>query len=168
MIDIEKIKVGTIIVERGKVFKVFKVKEESYNGESQKVMYYKPYYEDPTQNGLVCSIPVDSIEEACIRVPSTKQEIEDVLVNLRRQARLRDVLHAKDAKSSINENDITETVSVIRKFWAERKKRDSGRLPKSKRDILESAINQVAQEIAYVSKTSLDKAREKVSTALGK
>lgn len=164
---IGKINVGTIIVERGKVFKVFKVRQEKFNGESQKIMYYKPYFEDPAQNGLICSIPVESIEEANIRVPSTKKEIREIIVELKRQVRLRDVLHAKDAKTAVNENDITETVIVIKKFWAERRKRESGKLPKSKRDILDSAIDQIAQEIAYVSNTSLEKAYEKVSTALG-
>ncbi|MBN1168466.1 hypothetical protein JXA63_01095 [Candidatus Woesebacteria bacterium] len=163
---IGNIKQGTVIIERGKVYKVYKVKEEQYNGEPQDVMYYKPYFDDPTQNGLICSIPVNSIREANIRVPSTKKEIKEVLSDLKKQVRLRNILDAKDAKTAVNENDIGETVSVIRKFWAEKKKRDTGNLPKSKKDILESAIEQVAQEIAYVSNTSLEKAYEKVNHAL--
>jgi RNA polymerase-interacting CarD/CdnL/TRCF family regulator len=167
MSHIGEIEVGTVVVERGKVFRVFKVREEDYRGESQKIIYYRPYYDEPSQNGLICSIPIESIEEANIRIPSSKKEIKAVLNDLRRQVRLRDVLQAKDAKLAVNANDITETIAVIKKFWAERKKRESGSLPKSKKDILESAIDQVVQEIAYVSNTSLKKAHEKVSIALG-
>lgn len=167
MIDIGKIKVGTVIVERGRVYRVFKLKEERYNSKNQKVIYYKPYFEEPTQNGLVCSIPIESIEEANIRIPSTRKEIREIVSDLKRQVRLRNILLAKDAKSAVNENDILETVNVIKKFWAERKKRDSGKLPKSKEDILDSALDQVVQEIAYVSDISLEKAQEKVTAALG-
>ena len=167
MSDIGKIKVGTVIVERGKVYKVYKIGQEQYGGGLQKIIYYKPYYDDPTQNGLTCSIPENSVDEANIRVPSTKKEIRQVMANLKRQVRLREELDARDAKLAVNENSITETVNVIKKFWAEKKKRESGTLPKSKKDILESAMDQVAEEIAYVGNTSLKKAYKRVCTALG-
>jgi RNA polymerase-interacting CarD/CdnL/TRCF family regulator len=167
MIDVGKIKVGTVIVERGKIFKIFKVKEEKFNGEGQKVMYYKPYFDDPTQNGLICSIPVISVNEANIRIPSNVSEIKKVIKDLKCRVRLRNALEVNDAKLVINENDITETVFVIKKFWAERKKRETGKLPKSKEDMLESAIDQVAEEIAYVTQISLERAYEKIHFALG-
>jgi RNA polymerase-interacting CarD/CdnL/TRCF family regulator len=160
----KRFKVGSKLIEKGVVYRVYKIEIEKTNGKVERVIHYRPYYTDYVNSTLVCSIPESSLDEN-IRRPVSKKEINELLRDLSKKSRKRNSLDAVKAKKILNSNDIHKTAKVLKKYWRE-KKRNGASFTGTKRGILEIAINRIIEEIAIVKGTSLDKAKKEITSAL--
>lgn len=160
-----KIKVGSKIIERGKVFRVFKITMTRYNGKQERVIHYRHHFDDSVDSSLVFSIPESSIEYPDIRKPVSKNEIVEVLQFLSKRTRNEDKLDIADAKMVLNLNDIYKTAEIIKKYHKEKNGSEED-FSKVKRDLLNTAIEIIIEEIALVHKVSLNSAKQQVSLAL--
>jgi RNA polymerase-interacting CarD/CdnL/TRCF family regulator len=164
--DLNKLKVGQKLIERGKVYRIFKIEEKKLNGETRHIVHYKPYYKSSTDSSLVCSIPAESLERTNIRRPVTKDVIEELLEFLSKRIRSKVELDTLQAKDVLKLNDIQRSSRVLRRYWIAKKKREET-LTKTQRDVIQIAIKRIVEEVAVVTGTSLTKAEEKIITALG-
>ena len=156
--------IGSKLIEKGQVYRVFSIKREKINGSYEKVIYYKPYYKDSINSSVVCSIPIRSIEDTLIRRPITKGEANGILKGLSKRTRAKS-LDTNAAKDSLKLNDIYESARVLRRYWRE-KKRNKESFTKSQKDVLEVAFNRIIEEIALIYKISPTRSREKLTNAL--
>ncbi len=164
MSKIKGFKIGSKLIERGIVYKVYKIEIEKTNGKVERIIHYRPYYTDYINSTIVCSIPESSLDEN-IRGPISKKEMNQLLRGLSKKSRKRSTLDVIKAKKVLNSNDIHKTARILKKYWRERK-REGASFTRTKKDILETAISRIIEEIALVKGISLDKAKEKVTIAL--
>ena len=161
-----KYKVGDKIVELGQVFRIFKIKEEKNDdGELGRVIFFKPYYKTEDIRSITCSIPEKNIEKTFIRRPITREELKDLVVLLKKSRRDETEIDVNKAKTLLKTNDPADAVKLIYILQKE-KKREKENFSKSKKGIFKEAIELLVQEFALVDKISLDKAREKIHSAL--
>ena len=161
-----KLRVGSKIIERGKVHRVFKISKRKINGESERIIHFKPFYKNDTNRTLTCSIPESSFDETTMRKPASKEEVDSIIKLLSKGVRLRRPIDTNKAKDILKENDIWDTAQILRKFWHERRLREDG-FTKTQKDVLEMALERVVQEVALVMGGSLTKAEEKITSVLG-
>lgn len=160
-----KYKVGSTIVERGKVFKVFKITKTKFNDKLERVIHYRYYFENLINNSLVCSIPECNIEHPDIREPVSRKEIDEILILLSKKAKDQNELDITEAKSELNLNDIFKTAEVIKRCFKE-KRRKGQEFSKTKKDLLKAATESIVEEVALVHSVSLSNAKEKITIAL--
>lgn len=160
-----KLKVGDKLVERGEIFRIFKIQIKKYNGETERIIHYRNYYTNSLNSSLFCSVPECNMGDHDIRSPVSKKEMKDALKRLRKKPKNTDALDVAEAKTVLNSNDVHQTLSVLKKYWRE-KKRDDENFTKAKRDVLSTAIERVVEETALVSGVSLDKAKDKIILGL--
>lgn len=159
-----KLKVGSRIVEQGKVFRIFKI-ELRGNGEGeQRILHYKPLFNTGPDTQIVCTIPEENLQDASIRSPAKKNFVKEILDSLTNWKRTREEYETDDAKDILKENDLEKTAGVLKAFWKE--KYNSETITKGKRDVLETAVERMREEVAYVTNTTPEKAEKKIMSAL--
>lgn len=162
-----KYKVGDRIVEAGRVFRIFKVRYDK-NGENEekKVIYFKPQFKKNT-NALECSIPVESALDAGIRKPSTKTEFKDLLKMLTKRGRKNGKINTAGLKDKLNKNRAKTTAYVLRKLWLDKNNENTSFSPTKKR-IYKKALRNLSEELAWLEKTTVKRARDKIKKKLEK
>lgn len=161
----KRLKVGSKLVEYGKVYRVFKVEKKRENGGVEKIIHFRPYFKTSIDSSLVCSIPEKSIDITNIRRPVSKDMVDEVLEFLSKRVRKKRELDTAKAKEELKLNDIQQSARVLRRYW-KAKKRMGETLTKTQRDVIDMAISKILEEVAVVNGVSLVKAEEKIKTAL--
>lgn len=162
----KKYKVGDKIVEIGQVFRIFKIKrEKNGEGEYERVIYFKPYYNTKYATDLVCSIPEKNIDKTHIRKPISRGELKVLFQKLKKRKRIADFPSITKTKENLKSADLSDTINVLKILYREKKKKPES-FTKSKKEVLNSALDKVVQEFALVSGASLEKARKKINLAL--
>jgi RNA polymerase-interacting CarD/CdnL/TRCF family regulator len=160
-----KYKVGDKIVELGQVFKIFKIKKIiDTNGKLEKVIFFRPYYQTKQVASLVCYIPIKNVEKTKIRKPISQKEYRQLIKKLKKKIKVEEFPAINKAKELLKSNNPADTVEVIKTFCKEKEKSEN--FSKSKRDILNLAMENLVEEFALVGGVSLDKARERINLAL--
>ncbi len=159
MTDEKQFKRGDKVIKHGQAFRII--------GASNGVIRYKPYFSKPKNNGLVGSIPVESIKDNYIRKPvcKTKQYrlIKEILYT-KGQKRKSNIAKLKTA---LEKNDFKKTLEVVKKIWWEKKDK-TRTMAKNKERLLRSARQKCMEEMAVVRKISLKQAKEVIGRALKK
>lgn len=150
-------KVGEDIVNFGRVNKIFDIKGET--------VYYKPYFEEPHTGGIICSIPLKSLEASNIRKPISKELCMSICKELKTRINIREYMDANDMTTLYNTNKETDLVRVLKLLNQESKEREHG-LSTSKKTIFDKAYASFVQECAYARKTSIDEAEAFVNKYL--
>lgn len=161
----KRLKIGSKLIEKGKTYRVFKIKKKKIEDKYQRIIYYKPFFKNSLNESIVCSIPESSIINAHIRKPVSKDKIDEVLTVLSKRIRERQPLDIIKAKDILNSDDIFKTAKILKRYW-KAQKREGEALSKSKKDVLNLAIDRIVEEVALVSGISLSKAKDKIIAAL--
>jgi len=163
----KNLKVGSKIVDRGKVYRVFKL--EKTNSRSKafggRLVHYKPHFKESPDYGIVCSIPQSSLYESNIRKPLSKNEIDNILKGLSKKGIIDTDLDLNVCEDVLKENSLHKTAEILRKFYRAQKKLGE-EFTKKYRDFLDRIFEHVVEEVALVFGTSLEGAREKVYSYL--
>ena len=159
-------KVGDKIVDSGQVSRIFKIKKQKNDdGELERVVYFKPYYPNTKNSGVICSIPLKNIEKTEIRKPLSTDEVKRLFRKLKKRKKFEENTDINKTKELLKGNDPVTNVDLIRILWIE-KKHNAEYFSKNKRDVYNLAIDRFAQEFALVKGLSLEKAKERVHLAL--
>ena len=161
----KKLRIGSKLIEDGKVYKVYKITEDRRREASERIIHFRPHYQNSINYSLICSIPECNLVHTDIRPPVSKKEMLEILRYLSKRSNKRHEADAVDAKSTLNLNNVYETAKVLKVFWREKRKKDVT-ITKTKKDILEMAINHMVEEVALVIGVSIDNAKRKIDLAL--
>ena len=168
MPDKKSLKVGDKIVEIGHVYWIFKTEtSKNKDGDKIKTIFFKSYYKNKNNRTVISSIPAQNIKKANIRKPLKKAKLKKLLTEFPKKPESLEPLNLVKARDTLKLNSPKETMKVLRKIWIEKKERGN-QLTKSKKDVYELALNRLQEEIAFVDKISLKKAREKINNSLNK
>ena len=158
-------KVGTKLIDGGVVYEVYKILSEKLQDKEERIIHYRPYYKNVTNNTLQCSVPESKLLVTALRSPVSKHDIDELFFYLSAKLKQNRELEIDDAAAILSMNNIREIAFVIKKYWKESIKNGID-FKKSKKDLLEKAIDMITEEVALVTDLSLDNAREKITSAL--
>ena len=162
----KKLRVGDKIIDLGQVFRIFKIeKKKDGNGKSEEIIYFKPYYQTEKTHDMVCSIPIRNINQTNIRRPMKKEEFKMLIEKLKKRKKINNFYDLNKAKLLLKSNRPLDIVNLLRSLNMEKKEKKEN-FSKSKQDVLRKTINLLIQEFALVSKITLEKAQEKINSAL--
>lgn len=167
MQTINKIKVGSALIEGGVVYKVIKIMKDGSQNNSDRIIYYKPFYKNVSNSTLECSIPESSLKLSNFRDPSSKEEILALFSNLKLNRHDESDLDIENAAEMLKLNDIRQIAFVIKSFWKDSLNDGLG-FTKTKSDLLKKAVSTIVEEIAYVMELSLDEAKNRISKTISK
>ena len=156
---------GDVLINSGRMYKVFKFTEKKFNNELQSYMCYKQLYANKQRGSITCSIPVASIGETKIRKPHTKEQLQKLITFLK-ELKV-DVTEAVDTKTTadiVYSSQLKKKAELLKRLWFE-KKIKSG-LSHTKNKIFSKLITTLREEIAYMFDLSLKKAEDKVLVTL--
>ncbi|MBU0570265.1 hypothetical protein KKB40_05850 [Patescibacteria group bacterium] len=163
----KKFVVGDKIIESGQVYKIFKIaKRKDSNNKITETVYFKPHFKFQANSTLTCSVPYENLEMSEIRKPVSKEKMEFFIRRLSNKNGVKIFLDMNKAKLLLKSSNLADTVRIIRKLCKEKNMHDQS-LSKSKRDILNLAIDRLTQELAAVEGLALRTAMEKIDSALG-
>ncbi|MBU1089014.1 hypothetical protein KKA02_04025 [Patescibacteria group bacterium] len=152
-------KMGDKLVDGGRVYKIYKIKKD--------ILFFEPFFKEDKDTLLTSSIPVSSISKTNIRKPVTGKEINEAIKFLSVKRELALPLDINTARNLLDSNDINQTVSILKRLWIEQK--DPTRpFATSRKNIFRLALKQLAEELAFLSHTSIEKATDKIELALSK
>ena len=165
----ENIRVGSKLIEGGRVYKIFKIEEE--------IIYYKPYFSKKViytekferefkkaDTSMICSIPKHNLSSTLIREPLSKKDIQIFLKGLAIEPENYEIDN-NEAKNILNLNDLKETMKLLCRYWKEKNKTETN-FSESKKRVLVAAAERICEEIACVFEISLEKAENKLTAAL--
>lgn len=158
-----KIRVGDKIVEKGRVYRIFKISTKKVKGEEKRVAHFRPYYKKDKYSSIISTIPVENIKSANIRRPVDKKTLTDIRKILSGNVYTKKA-DLKDLKEKFIENKIKETAKVVKYLWEEKQRRE--RLPPSKKKLFQNTMRSLAEEFAFASDRKLQKGKESVQRAL--
>jgi RNA polymerase-interacting CarD/CdnL/TRCF family regulator len=162
---INNLNVGDCIVDGGKIFEIFKKKEETENGQTISMIYFKPVYDDGS--GLICSIPLHNLNDSLVRKAASVQEIKQSLKILTDDIEFEEEIDTTVLEGELNGNRVELSAKVANILWKNKGVPDKN-FSSTKKRILKKAIHNLIEEYAFVMNTSLEKAENKILSHLSK
>jgi RNA polymerase-interacting CarD/CdnL/TRCF family regulator len=156
-----KLKVGDRVIDAGRVYRIFKIKKaRNTGGEKVKTIWFKPQFEKGNGSGIIRSIPLESVKDAGIRRPISKQELKEVFEILEKKIRRRKV-KLSNLKSKLNENKPEVTAWLLKRLWLDKEDEEVSFSPTKKR-LYGKALRRLSEEAAYIKGTTQEKAQESI------
>ena len=151
--------VGDLIIDSDQIHTITKIEND--------VIFYKP---SNGLNGCTSSIPIKNLSLACIRPLLTKSEIKNFLENLSGEEATKVPFTTKNQfnngnflKEILYLNNPSRTGQLL--VFLSKTEKDSP-LSKSDQNIFDQAISHLADEFSFVSKISVDTAKNQILAAL--
>ena len=174
-----KVKVGDKIVQLGRVYNVFKIEKRKTNNQEERVILFRPYFKTEESKNIVLTIPEANLARANIREPISKKELKLILAKLAEKPKKNSAatdetseikkisLDIISVRELLNQNDPFQSVQVLKLLWREKIDKTTD-ISNSKYEIFNLAMDRLVEEVAFSSKLSLAKAKEKIKKALAK
>ena len=148
--------VGDKIVDYGQIFSIFEIKE--------KVIYFKPYFENAQTQSFVCSIPIRNIRKTQIRRPVTRAKLKECVQILRDKILEEEYKDINQAKELLSTNRLSDIAKFM--VYMHKEIQGSETVSHSKKEVFEKASERFVHELAIITNASLKKAKSKVTIAL--
>lgn len=166
-----KFKVGDKIIDIGQVHRIFKIKKkENSDGETEKLIFYKPFFKSEKDPSLICSISQSNLSETNLRRPASKKKIKETLKLLSKEPETVTKVDVRTASVYSKNNDLAVITRSLKMLWWERveKKYEGKSLTSKKKRVYQNAMRHLTEEISIVEGISLKKAKEKIKRRLRK
>lgn len=149
--------VGDLIVRFGRVLKVLGIKDNK--------IAFAPRFTNSKNGGLTYLIPVKNITGSNYRRVVTKDKLKSLFGSILTKPMPEEAPDKVVTKASLAGNNLTETFTVIKALWSE-KKSHSGVLAGGKLSLYQQALEQAVEEVAAVKGVMFDKAKLLIMEAL--
>ena len=148
---------GDLIVRFCRVLKVLGIKD--------KKVAFSPRFASQKTGGLTYSIPLKNIAGSNYRRIVTKDKLKSLFGSILGKPIPVEEPDTVAVKSSLGGNNLTETFTVIKALWSEKKSK-SGTLAGGKLSLYQQALEQAVEEVAAVKGIVPDKAKLMIMEAL--
>lgn len=160
-------KVGEMIVKLGEVCKIVRIeKRKNATGQTEEILYYKPYFSEYRVKDLVYSIPLANISLASIRKLISKKELESLIESLCKTIEVDLSTDIIEYQEALDSNDPHEIAYALKRIWVEKQNKEV-KLSKVKDDLFQTSLNILMEEVAYLKKTTPTEARQIIANSLG-
>lgn len=140
--------VGDLVVRYGKILKVFQINQDTVN--------LHPFFNFNSNNDLTFTLNLENTNGGTIRQLVSKNKIKTLLNLIIKKTAINSGSPVFDSKTALSQNQLEETLWVIKVLWLEKQKSDS--LSSGKSTIFRKAMTQATEEIAAANHTSPEKA----------
>jgi len=166
MKDKKPFKVGDKTIDFGQVYRIFKIKKKKdVEDKEEKIIHFRPYFRTKQNKTSSCSIPVKNIGLTHIRRPISKRKLKELLKSLSKKPETKKPINTKKVRNTLNLNKAQKTAQVLKRIWLD-KNDESTNFTKAKRDILDSLMKGLVEEVAFVFGISVAQARKKIKGRL--
>ncbi|MBU2051662.1 hypothetical protein KKH13_00465 [Patescibacteria group bacterium] len=148
---------GDLIVRYGRVLKVLGIKD--------KKVAFAPRFSTQKNGSLTYMIPVKNIAGSNYRRVVSKDKLKNLFGSILTKPMPAEEPGTIAIKSSLGGNSLTETFTVIKTLWSEKKSK-AGVLAGGKLSLYQLALEQAVEEVAAVKGIVLDKAKLLIMDAL--
>ena len=148
---------GDLIVRFGRVLKVLGIKD--------KKVAFVPRFASSKNGGLTYLIPAKNITGSNYRRIVTKDKLKSLFGSILTKPIPAEEPDKVIVKASLAGNNLTETFTVIKALWSEKKSK-SGILAGGKLSLYQQALEQAVEEVAAVKGIVFDKAKLLIMEAL--
>ena len=148
---------GDLIVRFGRVLKVIGIKD--------KKVAFAPRFASSKNGGLTYLIPAKNITGSNYRRIVTKDKLKNLFGSILNKPMPVAEPETVAVKASLAGNTLTETFTVIKALWSEKKSK-SGTLAGGKLSLYQQALEQAVEEVAAVKGIVFDKAKFLIMEAL--
>lgn len=162
MTNLNKLKVGDVIIRFGQVYKVFKVEKK----DDKDMVYYQKVFTPENRTPSIFSIPQESVEKTKMRKALTKKELDNLLDKDLKEMEVDTSASLNALKAVRNTDDPTEVLQTLKLLTVLR--HDADKLPFSKKEVYSSLLKRLGSEVAFVYDVDQDKAKEIIEKALAK
>lgn len=153
---------GSYLIDYEQIYIITDIKNQP------EIVYYKPYLVSDKNKSLVCSIPADNLNRAGLRKLLDSTEIPSLLTSLSKPyISTPSRFDLKTAKEVFLSNNLVQIVPLLQNLWSATKS-DTIKDDKNARALMESIINHLTEEIAFVTKSSSDSISQKITKSLNR
>ncbi len=153
-------KVGDKVINFGSAYRIFKIK-----GKKDKILFFKPFFKNNSNRGLVYSIPEANLRQTNIRRPFSQRKLLDLLKKVSKRRKVKMARNTAKLKEVLNQNEPVKTLGVLKQLADEQKKNPDG-FTISKHNLFKLALKKIQEEAALSFGTSLSKAEERIKKFL--
>jgi RNA polymerase-interacting CarD/CdnL/TRCF family regulator len=161
----KKLRVGDKIIKCNRVYRIFKINIKKIADKLETIIFYRPYFKDKYNKKLIVSIPFTNLERANIRLPMSKKELSGFFKELSQRSKTNLPVDVVGAKEALNLNDPYQNMELLKRLMIE-KRDETVNFTNSKQEVFKQAMEQLVEEIAFVSGLSLVQAERKILNTL--
>ena len=158
--------VGDYIIDFENIYKIISEKDQQdLSGKTLSYFYYEPI--DESNSRTTYSTPVNNIFKSGLR-PLINQ---DVVKKIYREAEEKidhdTIVDYKSIKETLYENDPGKSLIILKQLFLEREK-VAEKFSRTNKEILESILKHISNEISFVTKKPTEKISEKLTSLVQK
>jgi RNA polymerase-interacting CarD/CdnL/TRCF family regulator len=169
MTDIKKtFSVGDYLTDFENIYQIFDQKiKENFSGKKEDYFFYRSVKDGIQNKQVVCSSPVDSIFKSGLRHLIQKKEIDTLYKQLEEKYNDKNVTDPKLIKEVLYLNDLSKNIDLLKQLYSEKNK-NPDTFSRTNKELTETILMHLSNEIAFVSKKSLDSVKTKIVSVLSK
>jgi RNA polymerase-interacting CarD/CdnL/TRCF family regulator len=156
-------KVGEKIIDFGQACEIFAVKSK----DKEAVIHFRPFFKSRARRHASYSIPVKNITKTNLRRPITKRQLRKLFRILAKKPKVTSRFNIARGKKLVNLNNPFKTAKVVKRLWLD-KQSEKVNFTKTRKDLFRLAMKRLVEEVALVSDTDIDEAKEKIEETLKK
>jgi RNA polymerase-interacting CarD/CdnL/TRCF family regulator len=159
--------VGDYIIDFEKIYQISSQKDQKdLSGKTLSYFFYKPI-EVTNQNETTYSTPIDNIFKSGLRPLISLDIVKKLFKEASEKIDPEAILDYKSIKETLYQNDPGKSLVILKQlFWEKEKASDS--FSRTNKEILETILEHISNEIAFVTKKPIEKIREKLITLIQK
>lgn len=163
MTDIKKgFSIGDYIIDFENIYQITSQKKgEDCSGKTLSYFFYQPIEID-SQNNTTYSTPIDNIYKSGLRHLVTPVIVKKLYQEAKEKISHEAILDYKSIKETLYQNDPSKSLVILKQLFLERDK-NAEAFSRTNKEILESILQHLSNEIAFVTNKSIEKVSQKLT-----
>jgi RNA polymerase-interacting CarD/CdnL/TRCF family regulator len=159
--------IGDYIIDFENIYQISsQKKQKDFSGKILSYFFYKPI-KKTNQNETTYSTPIDNILKSGLRHLIEQSTIKKLYKDAEEKINSDIDIDYKSIKEILYQNDPNKSLVILKQLFFER-----GKFPdnfsRTNKEILESVLEHISNEIAFVTKKPIEKIQEKLSNLVQK
>lgn len=159
--------IGDYIIDFENIYQITSQKnQKNLSGEIVPYFFYEPI-ELIRQGSVTYSTPIENIFKSGLRPLIDQNTIKKLFREASKKINHDSTLDYKSIKEILYQNDPEKSLIILKQLFLEKSKNPE-KFSRTNRDILESILKHISNEIAFVNKEKIEKVSEKLSILIQK
>ncbi|MDD4026968.1 MAG: hypothetical protein PHO75_02140 [Candidatus Shapirobacteria bacterium] len=159
--------VGDYIIDFENIYQISSEQDQKdYSGKTLSYFFYKPI-ESNGQNESTYSTPVGNIFKSGLRPLIGQDIVKKLYKEAEEKMDPESIIDYKSIKETLYQNDQSKSLVILKQLFLEKEKAPEA-FSRTNKEILESILKHISNEIAFVTKKPIDKVREKLTSLIQK
>ncbi len=159
--------IGDYIIDFENIYQISSQKDQKdCSGKTLSYFFYKPI-KDTNQNETTYSTPIDNIFKSGLRPLIDQSIVKKLYKEAEEKIDPEAILDYKSIKETLYQNDPGKSLVILKQLFFEKEKVPEA-FSRTNKEILESILEHISNEISFVTKKSIEKVQEKLTSLVQK